>query len=63
MLDIMNDFTGASDQLYVKEQRNYVMGVTFWTNLINNLVVEQANLATIGSGDVSPNEPTGDNHE
>ncbi len=61
MSDIMNDFTRASDQLYVDEQRNFVMGITFWTDVLNNLVVEQANLAGIGSGNVSPSEPTSDN--
>ena len=54
MIDIMNDFTRASDQLYVDEQRNFVMGINFWTNVLNNLVGEQANLAAIGSGNVSP---------
>jgi hypothetical protein len=61
MVDNMNDFTRASVQLYVNEQRNFVMGITFWTNVLNNLVVEQANLAAIGSGNVSPSKPTGDN--
>ena len=58
--DIMNDFTRASDQLYVDEQRNFVMGITFWTNAFNNLVIEQAILAAIGSSNVSPNNPNGD---
>ena len=60
IMDIMNDFTRASDQLYVDEQRNFVMGITFWTNVLNNLVVEQANLAAIGSSNVSPNDPNDD---
>ena len=60
MMDIMNDFTRASDQLYADEQINFVMGITFWTNVLNNLVGEQANLATIGSGNVSPTEPNDD---
>ena len=60
MLDIMNDITRASDQLYVDEQRNFVMGITFWTNTLNNLVIEQANLAEIGSSNVSPNDPNDD---
>jgi hypothetical protein len=53
MSDIMNDFSRASDQLYVDEQRNFQMGITFWTNVLNNLVVEQANLAAIVSDNVS----------
>jgi hypothetical protein len=61
MSDIMNDFTRASDQLYVAKQRNFVMGITFLTDVLNNLVVEQANLAAIGSGNVSPSEPTVNN--
>jgi hypothetical protein len=61
MLDIMNNFTRASDQLYVDKQRNFVMGITFWTDVLNNLIVEQANLAAIGSGNISPSEPTGNN--
>jgi hypothetical protein len=55
MSDIMDDFTRASDQLYVDEQRNFVMGITFWTNVLNNLILgEQANLAAIGVGKISP---------
>ncbi len=62
MSDIMNNFTRASDQLYVDEQRNFVMGITFWTNVLNNLVLdEQANLAAIGFGNISPTEPNGNN--
>jgi hypothetical protein len=57
----MNDFSRASDQLFVNKQRNFAMGITFWTNVLNNLVVEQANLAAIGSGNDSPSEPTYDN--
>ena len=60
MMDIMNDFTRASDQLYVDEQRNFVMGITFWTNVLNDLFIEQANLAAIGSSNVSPNDPNDD---
>jgi hypothetical protein len=56
MSDIMNDFSRASDQLYVDEQQNFQMGFTFWTNVLNNLVVEQANLAAIGSDNVSPSD-------
>ena len=63
MLDIMNDFTRASDQLYVDEQRNFVTGITFWTNVLNNLVVEQANHAVIGSSNVSPTEPNDDDDD
>jgi hypothetical protein len=62
MLDVMNDFTIASNQLYVDKQRNFVMGISFWTNVLNNLVVEQANLAAIGSGNVSPTA-SNDNEE
>ena len=54
------NFTMASDRLYVDEQRNFVMGITFWTNVINNLVVEQANHAAIGSSNVSPTESNDD---
>jgi hypothetical protein len=61
MSDIMNDFSRASDQLFVNEKRNFAMGIIFWTNVLNNLVVEQANLAAIGSGNDSPSEPTYDN--
>ncbi len=57
MSDIINDFTIASNQLYVDEKRNFVMGISFWTNVLNNLVVEQANLAEIGSGNVLPTAP------
>jgi hypothetical protein len=53
MSDIMNDFSRAYDQMYVNEQRNFQMGITFWTNMLNNLVVEQANLAVIVSDNVS----------
>jgi hypothetical protein len=56
MLYIMNDFTMASDWLYVDEQRNFVMGITFWTNFLNKLVIEKANHAAIGSSNVSPTE-------
>ena len=63
MLDIMNDFIRASDQLYVDEQRNFAMGITFWTNVLNNLVVEQANHAAIGSSNVSPTEPNDDDDD
>jgi len=62
-LDIMNDFSMASDRLYVDEQRNFVMGITFWTNVLNNLVVEQANHALIGSSNVSPTEPNDDDDD
>jgi hypothetical protein len=61
MSDIINDFSRASDQLFVNEQRHFAMGITFWTNVLNNLVVEQANLAAIGSGNDSPSESTYDN--
>jgi hypothetical protein len=54
MSDVMNDFTIASNQLYVNKQRNFVMVISFWTNVLNNLVVEQAKLAAIGSGNVYP---------
>jgi hypothetical protein len=54
MSDVMNDFTIASNQLYVDKQRNFVMGISFWTNFLINLVVEQANLAAIGSDNVLP---------
>jgi hypothetical protein len=54
MSDVMNDSTIASNQLYVDKQRNSVMGISFWTNVLNNLVVEQANLAMNGSGNVLP---------
>jgi hypothetical protein len=33
------------------------MGISFWTNVLNNLVVEQANLAANGSGNVLPTAP------
>ncbi len=59
MLDVMNDFTIASNQLYVDKQRNFVMGISFWTNVLNNLIVEQANLAANGSGNVLPTAPNG----
>jgi hypothetical protein len=36
------------------------MGISFWTNVLNSLVVEQANLAVIGSGNVLPTQPNGD---
>ena len=58
--DVMNDFLIASNQLCLDEQRNFVMGISFWTNVLNSLIVEQANLAAIGSGNVLPNEPNGD---
>ncbi len=61
MSDIMNDFSRASDRLFVNEQRNFAMGITFRTNVFNNLVFEQANLAAIGSGNDSPSDPTYDN--
>jgi hypothetical protein len=57
MLDVMNDFMIASNQLYVDKQRHFVMGVSIWTNVLNNLIVEQANLAAIGSGNVLPTAP------
>jgi hypothetical protein len=57
MSDVMNDFTIASNQLYDDKQRNFVMGISFWTNVLNNLIVEQANLAAIGSGNVLPTAP------
>ena len=38
----------------------FVMGISFWTNVLNSLIVEQANLAAIGSGNVLPTEPNGD---
>ena len=60
MLDIMNNFTRASDQLYVDKQRNFVIGITFWKNVLSNLVGEQANLAVIVSGNISSTEPNGD---
>jgi len=57
----MNDFLIASNQLCLdKQQRNFVMGISFWTNVLNSLIVEQANLAVIGSGNVLPTEPNGD---
>ncbi len=62
MSDVMNNFTIASNQLYVDKQWNFVMGISFWTNVLNNLVVEQANLATIGSGNALPTAPN-DNEE
>jgi hypothetical protein len=62
MLDVMNNFMIASSQLCVDEQKNFVMGISFWTNVLNNLVVEQANLAAIGSGNVLPTTPN-DNEE
>jgi hypothetical protein len=58
--DVMNDFLIASNQLCLDEQRNFVMGISFWTNVLNSLIVEQANLAAIGSGNVLPTEPDGD---
>jgi hypothetical protein len=54
MLDVMNNFTIPSNQLYVDKQRKFVMGISFMTNVLNNLIVEQANLAAIGSGNVLP---------
>jgi hypothetical protein len=56
MLDVMNNFTIASNQLHVDEQRNFVMFISFWTNILNNLVVEQANLALIGSDNYLPTD-------
>jgi hypothetical protein len=50
----MNDFLIASNQLCLDEQRNFVMGISFWTNVLNSLIVEQANLAAIGSGNDLP---------
>jgi hypothetical protein len=38
------------------------MGVSFCSNVLNNLVGEQANLAAIGSGNVLPTAPN-DNEE
>ncbi len=35
------------------------MGISSWTNALNNLIVEQANLATIGFGNLSPTAPNG----
>ena len=52
--DVMNDFLIASNQLCLDEQRNFVMGISFWTNVLNSLIVEQANLAAIGSGNDLP---------
>ena len=57
---VMNDFLIASNQLCFDNQRNFVMGTSFWTNVLNSLVVEQANLAVIGSGNVLPTQPNGD---
>jgi hypothetical protein len=57
MSDVMNDFTIASNQLYDDKQRNFVMGISFWTNVLNNFIVEQANLAVNGSGNVLPTAP------
>ncbi len=59
MLDVMNDFTIASNQLYDDKQRNFVMGISIWTNVLNNLVVEQTNLATNGFSNVLPTAPNG----
>ncbi len=59
MSDVMNNFTIASNQLYVDKQRNFVMGISVWTNVLNNLVVEQANLAANGSGNILPTAPNG----
>jgi hypothetical protein len=58
MSNVMNNFNIASNQLYVDKQ-NFVMG--FWTNILNNLIVEQANLAAIGCGNVLPTAPNGNN--
>ena len=57
--DVMNDFLIASNQLCLDKQRNFVIGISFWTNVLNSLIVEQANLAAIGSGNVLPTEPNG----
>jgi hypothetical protein len=35
------------------------MGILFWTNVLNDLIAEQANLAAIGSGNVLPPEQNG----
>jgi hypothetical protein len=47
MLVVMNNYTIPSNQLYVDKQQNFVMGISFWTNVLNSLVVEQANLTAI----------------
>ena len=38
--DVMNDFLIASNQLCLDEQRNFVMGISFWTNVLNSLIVD-----------------------
>ena len=57
--DVMNDFLIASNQLCLDEEINFVMGISFWTNVLNGLIAEQANLAAIGSGNVLPPEQNG----
>ena len=57
---VMNNFLVASNQLCLDKQRNFVMGISSWTNVLNSLIVEQANRVAIGSGNVLPTEPNGD---